>query len=83
MWVWLAGANVGIADDSESDGVDGDLMQMGDVTANVAGDDEKGETGKAMLDIIWKNFLYNFNGSSSWRQMQWLILHWACQMNKK
>ena len=56
MWVWLAGANVGIADDSESDAVDGDLMQMGDVTANVAGDDEKGETGKAMLDIIWKKF---------------------------
>ena len=49
-WVWFAGARVGSAE--ASDGVDGDRMQMGDVTENGAGDDENGDTGNAMLDII-------------------------------
>ena len=51
MWVWFAGARAGRAE--ANDGVDGDRIQMGDVTENGAGDDENGETGNAMLDIIW------------------------------
>ncbi len=51
MCVWVAGARVGSAE--ANDAVDGDLMQIGDVTGKEAGDEAKGETGKAMLDIIW------------------------------